>query len=116
MAASPHLMAPTQEEEFKGDKRLASPQTRNSGCVASPLRFADAGRCVLQPEWRRRHARYRAGPAFARGCGYGRHSRPCVADRPASDPSDHNQRVASVLTSSYQAKLAMWEHLATKPR
>jgi len=24
-------MAPTQEEEFKGDKRLASPQTRNSG-------------------------------------------------------------------------------------
>jgi hypothetical protein len=31
MDASPHLMAPTQEEEFKGDKRLASPQTRNSG-------------------------------------------------------------------------------------
>jgi hypothetical protein len=23
MDASPHLMAPTQEEEFKGDKRLA---------------------------------------------------------------------------------------------
>src|SRR3954449_6629284 len=30
--ASPHLMAPTQKEEFKGDKGLASPQTRNSGC------------------------------------------------------------------------------------
>src|SRR3954451_8217817 len=29
--ASPHLMAPTQEEELKGDKGLASPQTRNSG-------------------------------------------------------------------------------------
>src|SRR3954462_454559 len=29
--ASPHLMAPTQKEEFKGDKGLASPQTRNSG-------------------------------------------------------------------------------------
>jgi hypothetical protein len=24
-------MAPTQKEEFKGDKGLASPQTRNSG-------------------------------------------------------------------------------------
>jgi hypothetical protein len=33
MDASPHLMAPTQEEEFKGDKRLASPQTRNSGLI-----------------------------------------------------------------------------------
>src|SRR3954467_10638790 len=33
MDASPHLMAPTQEEEFKGDKRLASPQTRNSGYI-----------------------------------------------------------------------------------
>src|SRR3954470_15611061 len=32
--ASPHLMAPTQKEEFKGDKGLASPQTRNSGYVA----------------------------------------------------------------------------------
>src|SRR4051812_49273573 len=31
MDASPHLMAPTQEAEFKGDKRLASPQIRNSG-------------------------------------------------------------------------------------
>src|SRR4051794_1861357 len=31
MDASPHLMAPTQKEEFKGDKGLASPQTRNSG-------------------------------------------------------------------------------------
>src|SRR5690242_3842064 len=29
--ASPHLMAPTQKEEFKDDKGLASPQTRNSG-------------------------------------------------------------------------------------
>jgi len=29
MDASPHLMAPTQKEEFKGDKGLASPQTRN---------------------------------------------------------------------------------------
>src|SRR6476661_7232289 len=28
---SAHLMAPTQKEEFKGDKGLASPQTRNSG-------------------------------------------------------------------------------------
>src|SRR3954454_8576450 len=35
MDASPHLMAPTQEEEFKGDKRLASPQTRNSGWIES---------------------------------------------------------------------------------
>jgi hypothetical protein len=35
MDASPHLMAPTQEAEFKGDKRLASPQTRNSGCSTS---------------------------------------------------------------------------------
>src|SRR3954451_24990488 len=31
MDASPHLMAPTQKEELKGDKGLASPQTRNSG-------------------------------------------------------------------------------------
>src|SRR3954469_25741462 len=31
MDASPRLMAPTQKEEFKGDKGLASPQTRNSG-------------------------------------------------------------------------------------
>src|SRR3954453_20462398 len=31
MDASPHLMAPTQKEEFKGDKGLASLQTRNSG-------------------------------------------------------------------------------------
>src|SRR4051812_14469751 len=29
--ASPPLMAPTQKEELKGDKGLASPQTRNSG-------------------------------------------------------------------------------------
>src|SRR3954465_10434020 len=35
MDASPHLMAPTHEEEFKGDKRLASPQTRNSGSIPS---------------------------------------------------------------------------------
>src|SRR3954468_22125491 len=40
MDASPHLMAPTQEEEFKGDKRLASPQTRNSGSTGS---WPDAG-------------------------------------------------------------------------
>src|SRR3954462_13677540 len=33
MDASPRLMAPTQKEEFKGDKGLASPQTRNSGSV-----------------------------------------------------------------------------------
>src|SRR3954470_8756223 len=31
MDASPYLMTPTQEEEFKCDKRLASPQNRNSG-------------------------------------------------------------------------------------
>src|SRR3954463_2495552 len=31
MDASPHLMAPTQKEELKGDKGLASLQTRNSG-------------------------------------------------------------------------------------
>src|SRR3954453_6967692 len=37
MDASPHLMAPTQEEEFKGDKRLASPQTRNSGYLLSAI-------------------------------------------------------------------------------
>src|ERR1700761_1682525 len=30
---SAHLMAPTQKEEFKGDKGLASPQTRNSGYI-----------------------------------------------------------------------------------
>src|SRR6185503_7155482 len=30
---SAHLMAPTQKEEFKGDKGLASPQTRNSGLI-----------------------------------------------------------------------------------
>src|SRR6476469_6896490 len=30
---SAHLMAPTQKEEFKGDKGLASPQTPNSGAV-----------------------------------------------------------------------------------
>src|SRR5947208_16797815 len=29
--ASPPLMVPTQEEECRGDKGLASPQTRNSG-------------------------------------------------------------------------------------
>src|SRR3954453_11958362 len=33
MDASPHLMAPTQKEEFKGDKGLASLQTRNSGLL-----------------------------------------------------------------------------------
>src|ERR1700749_107911 len=32
---SAHLMAPTQKEEFKGDKGLASPQTRNWGVVES---------------------------------------------------------------------------------
>src|SRR3954452_15435654 len=37
MDASPHLMAPTQEEEFKGDKRLASPQTRNSGYTTNAI-------------------------------------------------------------------------------
>src|SRR3954454_12052597 len=31
--ASPRLMAPTQKAEFKGDKGLASPQTRNSGYI-----------------------------------------------------------------------------------
>src|SRR4051795_9255475 len=35
--ASPHLMAPTQKEEFKGDKGLASPQTRNSGSQSKVL-------------------------------------------------------------------------------
>src|SRR4051812_42010883 len=47
--ASPPLMVPTQEEECRGDKGLASPQTRNSGsrryllgggtvlCLAQPL-------------------------------------------------------------------------------
>src|SRR4051812_6134270 len=40
MDASPHLMAPTQEEEFKGDKRLASPQTRNSGFVSISRRYS----------------------------------------------------------------------------
>src|SRR3954451_21276991 len=34
MDASPRLMAPTQKEEFKGDKGLASPQSRNSGYVS----------------------------------------------------------------------------------
>src|SRR3954463_2572416 len=36
MDASPHLMAPTQKEELKGDKGLASPQTRNSGYKGPP--------------------------------------------------------------------------------
>src|SRR3954451_25430549 len=35
MDASPHLMAPTQKEELKGDKDLASLQTRNSGYVSA---------------------------------------------------------------------------------
>src|SRR3954451_6508137 len=39
--ASPHLMAPTQKEEFKGDKGLASPQTRNSGYIAVSVRPED---------------------------------------------------------------------------
>src|SRR4051812_26093313 len=39
--ASPHLMAPTQEEEFKGDKGLASPQTRNSGYIGRAGQAAD---------------------------------------------------------------------------
>src|SRR4051795_12295590 len=34
MDASPHLMAPTQKEELKGDKGLASLQTRNSGYIS----------------------------------------------------------------------------------
>src|SRR3954447_7410394 len=41
MDASPHLMAPTQEEEFKGDKRLASPQTRNSGYYHAHVAVGD---------------------------------------------------------------------------
>jgi hypothetical protein len=45
-------MAPTQEEEFKGDKRLASPQTRNSGYLnLSPedviWSFIVSGKCCL---------------------------------------------------------------------
>src|ERR1700748_1174337 len=38
---SAHLMAPTQKEEFKGDKGLASPQTRNSGS-SNPRRVCAA--------------------------------------------------------------------------
>src|SRR3954463_14236298 len=45
MDASPHLMAPTHEEEFKGDKRLASPQTRNSG-------YANSGHLIDVPRVR----------------------------------------------------------------
>src|SRR4051795_9678419 len=44
--ASPPLMVPTQEEECRGDKGLASPQTRNSGYLADltewPVRCASA--------------------------------------------------------------------------
>src|SRR3954467_10232607 len=40
--ASPHLMAPTQKEEFKGDKGLASPQTRNSGYLSIENAAANA--------------------------------------------------------------------------
>src|SRR3954464_978821 len=39
-------MAPTQKEEFKGDKGLASPQTRNSGFVER-LEIAEP-RAVIQ--------------------------------------------------------------------
>src|SRR3954447_23018736 len=39
--ASPHLMAPTEKEEFKGDKGLASPQTRNSGYLDFDMSEAD---------------------------------------------------------------------------
>src|SRR4051812_35850180 len=51
--ASPHLMAPTQKEEFKGDKGLASPQTRNSGYFYNegqvriwPYDQADGGKTI----------------------------------------------------------------------
>src|SRR6478609_5422075 len=36
MNASAPLMAPTQEEECRGGKGLASPQTRNSGYLTTP--------------------------------------------------------------------------------
>src|SRR3954452_25597788 len=47
MDASPHLMAPTQKEELKGDKGLASLQTRwLSSQYLLALRDAD---CAEQP-------------------------------------------------------------------
>src|SRR3954470_1137327 len=45
MDASPHLMAPTQKEELKGDKGLASPQTRNSGCLRVKAAERNARTC-----------------------------------------------------------------------
>jgi len=38
-------MAPTQKEEFKGDKGLASPQTRNSGYerLGVPMAYIENG-------------------------------------------------------------------------
>jgi hypothetical protein len=39
MDASLRLMALTQKEELKGDKGLASPQTRNSGSIAQQERL-----------------------------------------------------------------------------
>src|SRR3954452_11145392 len=43
------LMAPTQKEELKGDKSLASPQTHNSGLVCFLLRtFSQASTCSIK--------------------------------------------------------------------
>src|SRR3954468_3859784 len=52
MDASPHLMAPTQKEELKGDKGLASLQTRNSGYVSlfSGVGVAGAMRAIYSAE------------------------------------------------------------------
>src|SRR4051812_8998835 len=50
--ASPHLMAPTQKEEFKGDKGLASPQTRNSGYHKQQPTFADTLAAIRREIWK----------------------------------------------------------------
>src|SRR3954471_20754803 len=46
---SPPLMVPTQEEECRGDKGLASPQTRNSGYDSADQRQCDHA-AVADPE------------------------------------------------------------------
>lgn len=45
-------MAPTQKEEFKGDKGLASPQTRNSGYVPSDAWLERAVQMITDAEIR----------------------------------------------------------------
>src|SRR3954452_17719717 len=46
--ASPPLMVPTQEEECRGDKGLASPQTRNSGYLGVRLAVNDVNLAAVR--------------------------------------------------------------------